>query len=530
MFTLNELLRWRAELHPDAVALVDERGDSATYAELHERVERSSRRWRSRGVAAGDVVAVLDTNSVAFVVTVFGVALARAVPALLNWRLTSREHAAIFDVVEPVAVAAGHDLIDQLPSPLPAIRVSLGPDDSLPAGWLVDQDGGAAVEPVVDPLVDGRHPGSFESRPEPGDVFAIAFSSGTTGRAKGIPLRHESLARSIMVDGADIAGMGVGDRHILVAPMFHLAGLVNGLMGLARGAEIHLRTAFDPDAVLGDIERLGVSFMTAVPAMFQAMVATAHRGDRVPDLSTMQEMTYGASPIAPELLREIAALFPEAGLRQFYGMTEVAGALTALTPADHHPTSPYRLSAGRVHPGYEVRLVDRDGDDVPDGDPGEILVRGDSLMHGYWNDPVATAAVVVDGWFATGDIASRTDGYLTIMDRAKDLIVSGGENVYPAEIEAVLYEHHAVAEAAVIGIPDDRFGERVHAVLVARDGANQHADLSLAAVQAFCRERLAGYKLPRSLTIVDALPRNATGKILKRELRAPYWDDQGRQV
>ncbi|MGI9616298.1 MAG: class I adenylate-forming enzyme family protein, partial [Acidimicrobiales bacterium] len=343
----------------------------------------------------------------------------------------------------------------------------------------------------------------------------------------------ESLARSAMVDAADIAGMNLGDRHIMAAPMFHLAGLANTLMGLARGAELHLRAAFDPATCLDDIERLEVSYMTTVPAMLQAMVAEAERRDEPPDTTSVKEITYGASPIAPELVREVSELFRHAGLRQFYGMTEVAGALTALTPADHDPSSGHHLSAGRVHPGYEVRLVDRDGSDVPDGEPGEIVVRGRSLFDGYWNDPVATEEAFTDGWFATGDIATSDAGYLTIMDRAKDMIVSGGENVYPAEVEAVLYEHEAVAEAAVIGVPDDRFGERVHAVLVMAGhaaGANASAEPDLGAVQAFCRSRLAGYKLPRSIEIVEALPRNATGKVLKRDLRAPHWEGHARQV
>ncbi|MGI9612996.1 MAG: AMP-binding protein, partial [Acidimicrobiales bacterium] len=220
MFALTDLLRWRAELHPDAVALVDERNDSATYAELNQRIEDTARRWRARGVTPGEVVAVLDTNSVAFIVNIFAIGRAGAVPALLNWRLTGREHAALFELIEPVAVAAGHDLIEQLPTGLPQVLVALSDDGALPAGWLRDDTAPGEEQ-------TGLGPG-----PEPEDVFALAFSSGTTGRAKGIPLRHESLARSAMVDAADIAGMNLGDRHIMAAPMFHLAGLANTLMGL----------------------------------------------------------------------------------------------------------------------------------------------------------------------------------------------------------------------------------------------------------------------------------------------------------
>ncbi len=541
MLALTDLIRWRAERQADSVALVDDRGDRATYRELWERIERCGRRWQERGVSPGEVVALLDTNSVAFTVNLFGLSRLGAIPALLNWRLTAHEHRALLDLVEPVAIAAGDALIDNLPSDLPPVRVRLGGGTDPTA----NQDAGPDASPAGGWVRDDEAAGGETALPAPPQadaVFALAFSSGTTGRAKAIPFRHESLARSALVDSLDIEGMYPDARHLVVAPMFHLAGLSNSLMGLASGAELHLRTGFDPDAVLDDIERLQISYMTAVPAMFRALVAAAGGRAETPGTGSVLEMTYGASPIAPELVREIRALFPGTRLRQFYGMTEVAGALTTLHPSDH-PTddpsnellgdpsdigvaNPHHQSAGQVNPGFEVRLVDREHTDVPDGEPGQILVRGPSVMHGYWRDPAATADAFVDGWFATGDIATRSHGYLTIMDRAKDMIVTGGENVYPAEVEAALYQHPDVADVAVIGVPDDRMGERVHAVVVARAGV----ELDLASIQTHCRGRLAGYKLPRSLELLDDLPRNATGKILKRQLRAPHWEGQARKV
>lgn len=523
MFSLNDLLEWRAELHPDAPALIDQRDDKATYRQLAERVESCALRWRDRGVSPGDVVALLDTNSVSYFVNLFGLARLRAVPAMLNWRLTAAENRSLLDLVEPVAVAVGSDLIDRLPRELPSLRVALG---RAPAGWVLDED---------PPVAAGRDAASAArdlARPAPGDVFALGFSSGTTGQPKAIPMRHDSLVRSVLVDAMETAGMRRGARQLMVAPTFHLAGLANSLMGLSRGAEIHLRTGFDPAAVLADIEELAVEYLTAVPAMFRAMVQaqrTMAAAGSAPNTSSMLEMTYGASPIAPELVREIAEIFPGCLLRQFYGMTEIAGALTTLTPEDHLPDRPHHLSAGRVNPGFEVRLVDRNGVEVADGSPGQIMIRGQSVMSGYWRNPEATDEAIVDGWFASGDIAIRNDGYLTIMDRAKDMIVSGGENVYPAEVEAVLYEHPSIVDAAVIGVPNERYGEGVHAVLVASD-TEQEPELTVEAVQAFCRERLAGYKLPRSVEVVAELPRNATGKILKRDLRAPYWEHVERQI
>ncbi|MDG2111870.1 MAG: AMP-binding protein [Actinomycetota bacterium] len=509
MFTLNDLIRWRAEQHPDLVALVDDRGDSATYGELLERTLRCAGRWTDRGVAPGEVVAVLDTNSVTNLVNVLGLSRLGAVPALLNWRLTPVENSALLELVRPVAVVAGPHLIDQLPPDLGALRVSLGVG---PGGWLVDDDA-AGAEIALPGL------------PEPADVFALAFSSGTTGQPKAIPWRHEALARSALIDGAENVAMRHGARQLMVAPIFHLAGLSNLLMGLATGAEIHLRTAFDPEAVLDEIEQLGLQYLTAVPAMFRALVLAANRRDIAPDTSSMVEMSYGASPIPPELVSEIAHLFPGCRLRQFYGMTEIGGALSTLSPEDHERAA-LRLSAGRVNPGFEVRIVDPQGVVLADGEPGQLMIRGASVMSGYWRDPEATAEVMVDGWFASGDIATISDGYLTIMDRAKDIINTGGENVVPAETEAVLYEHLDIIDVAIIGVPDEALGERVHAVVVPRCGATVELD----AVQAHCRDRLAGFKLPRSLEVVDELPRNATGKILKTDLREPHWKGRTRNV
>ncbi|MGH1492692.1 MAG: class I adenylate-forming enzyme family protein [Acidimicrobiales bacterium] len=521
MFALTDLLRWRAELHPDAMALVDEYGEDVSYSQLQNRIVDCVTHWQKRGVSAGQVVALLDTSSAAFVVNLFALARLGAVPALLNWRLTSVEHRALLTLVEPVAIAAGQALIDQLPEELPAIRVALHADERCPAGWVRDD----TESPTAESDAHGQAVGLPPS-PSPSDVFAIGFSSGTTGRPKGIPMRHEALLRSVLVDSPGIEPMRQGARHLSVAPLFHLAGLSNLLMGLTAGAEVHLRAAFDPAAILADIERLGIEFMTGVPAMFRALVAASKELAPPADTGSMLEMTYGASPIAPELVREMNQLFPRSRFRQFYGMTEIAGALTTLSPADHDPSSPHSASAGQVNPGFEVRLVDRHGEDVADGMPGEILVKGSSVLHGYWNAPDVTAEAIVDGWFKTGDIAIRSEGYLSIMDRAKDMVVTGGENVYPAEVEAVLYEHNDVADAAVIGVPDERFGERVHAVIVAQPGAT----IELHSLTTFARARLAGYKLPRSMELVDELPRNPTGKVLKRELRSPHWEDKARPI
>ena len=458
VFALTDLLRWRAELQPDALALNDEYGDEASYGELQERIVDCALGWRSRGVSRGEVVALLDTNSTSFLVNLFALARLGAVPALLNWRLTAAEHRSLLELVQPVAIAAGQALIDRLPDELPAIRVALHPDERCPIGWRPDG------EDLGDHTTES--PGDLPPSPLPGEVFAIAFSSGTTGRAKGVPLRHEALLRSALIDSAGIVPMRERARHLVVAPLFHLAGITNTMMGLASGAEIHLRAGFDPGEILVDIERLGVEFMTVVPAMFQALVATSQELVQPPKTSSMLEMTYGASPIAPELVREIQDLFPRCRLRQFYGMTEIAGALTTLSTRPTTIRRPHRTLGGPSQRRIRGPLVDPTGRTWPMGRPGEILIKGAAgharlLGRSRCHRRSHQRRLVQDS--ATS--RHRSEGYLTIMDRAKDMIVSGGENVYPAEVEAVLYEHPGIVDAAVIGVPDEsvrRTGSRSH--------------------------------------------------------------------
>ena len=510
--TWIDLLDWLAERHGDATALSDDRGGRVSYAELARRSTEIAGGLRDLGVGPGDTVALVDHNSVDFFLVVFGAARLRAIPALVNWRLTPVEIESVYAVADPVAVAAGTGLVAGLPDDLPDIRIVLGPAAEAPAGWRPLAGVGGVWPPDA-------------PRPDSADPFVLGFSSGTTGRPKGGPMRHRALIRSVYVDAQDIAGMYPGARQAMVAPTFHLAGLLNSLFGLTNGAHVHQMDGFDPIRMLEYIEQEKVNYTTVVPTMFRMIVEAARTAGRSFDLSSVEEMSYGASPIAPELVREVMALFPGARLRQFYGMTEVAGALTVLHPDDHSPDGPHLGSAGQVNAGFRVRLVDPEGNDVPDGEPGVLLTRSESLMPGYWNDPAATATAIVDGWFNTGDIAIRDNGYLTIMDRAKDMIVTGGENVYPAEVEATLYEHDEVADVAVIGVPDEKLGERVHALVVATSPNFTGDEL-----MAWTTGRLAGFKRPRSVELVTGLPRNASGKLLKRELRAPHWEGHDRVI
>jgi acyl-CoA synthetase (AMP-forming)/AMP-acid ligase II len=285
---------------------------------------------------------------------------------------------------------------------------------------------------------------------------------------------------------------------------------------------VHVHTAFSPGAVIDAIERDRIEFFTAGPSLIDMLVTEIRRRD-VSDLSSLREIAYGTAPITPTSL---TAAIEVVGcrFRQIYGNTESQSMISLLAPADHTPGNPRLASAGRVSFGWEVRIVDTDDHDVPRGLAGELLIRGECLFSGYWRDPAATAAAFTDdGWYRTGDIARMTDdGYLYILDRARDMIISGGENIYPAEVEAVLAEHPAVADAAVIGKPDARWGEAVHAVVILTDGATP----SVTQISDWCRTRLAHFKCPKTIEFATTLPRTTTGKVLKRELRAQLADGQ----
>ena len=358
---------------------------------------------------------------------------------------------------------------------------------------------------------------------EPQRGCVILYTSGTTGRPKGAVLSNLALYARI---NSNLFHYGIksSDRFLQCLPMFHIASNVS-LSYLIVGATNIFLSEFDPARVVSCIEREAVTAALMVPTMINAVINLPQIAGA--NLGSLRTLVYGASPIPPAVLTRALEMF-QCDFAQAYGMTETS-AITVLGPADHNPTDmPERLtSAGRPALGVEMRVVDDKGALLEQGGVGEVACRGPVVMNGYWNAPQATADAIRDGWMHTGDLGYVDDaGYLYITDRKKDMIVSGGENVYPREVEDVLFEHPGVLEAAVIGVPDERWGERVHAVLVARAGVALHVD----DVIGFARTRLAGYKVPKSADIVTELPKNATGKVLKTELREPFWRDHTRGV
>ena len=348
-----------------------------------------------------------------------------------------------------------------------------------------------------------------------GDALAALFyTGGTTGRSKGVMLSHGNLMTSALGCAAVGFWATSGGRYLHSAPMFHLADLCLWAAHSLVGSTHVIVPAFEAARVLKAIEEHAVTDVFLVPTMIQMLIDHPDFPKR--DLSSVRRLCYGASPISPEVLDRTLKLLPDVELAQAYGMTELSPVATLLGPDEHRAATPRRYSAGRAAPHSEVRVVDPAGEDVAVGEVGEIVSRGGHVMLGYWKQPDATSAAIKDGWMHTGDAGYLDEeGYLFVVDRIKDMIISGGENVYSAEVEKVISRLPAVSSCAVIGVPDDTYGERVHAVIVLRPGQS----LTLEELREHVKRQIAGYKAPRSMECVDELPVSGAGKILKRELR-----------
>jgi long-chain acyl-CoA synthetase len=435
----------------------------------------------------------------------------------LNWRLAPAEVAQIVDDAQAKVLVVGQELFgvldaceSQLTSAPSIVTVGDHPRHPEFAEWRDSQN--------------DDDPG-LETSPE--DVVIQFYTSGTTGLPKGVMLTSTNLGALVPAVG-ELLQLDDDIVSLVVMPLFHVAGAGWALLGLMVGAHNVMLRDVDVGAILDAIPRHGVTHSVFVPAVLQFLLATP--GVETTDFSSLRSITYGASPISEEVLVASMARFG-CDFVQAYGLTETSGGIVLLHPEDHDPGGPraHRLrAAGKPIPGVELRIVAADGSTAPTGAIGEVWIKSPSTMTGYWNKPEATAdAITADGWFKSGD-AGRVDddGYLFIEDRVKDMIISGGENVYPAEVENVLSDHPAVADVAVIGVPDDRWGETVKAIVVLRAGAIAAA----ADIIAFARERLAHFKCPTSVDVVASLPRNPSGKILKRELREPYWQGRPRRI
>ncbi|HEY0182300.1 MAG TPA: long-chain-fatty-acid--CoA ligase [Rhodopila sp.] len=360
---------------------------------------------------------------------------------------------------------------------------------------------------------------------DPADTAMQVYTSGTTGLPKGVELSNANILAFLKdYRTGCLRGLGPSDVVLICMPVFHVAGSFIGLASLALGCSGIVMPEVNVDSLLGLIPRHQVTFVFLVPAVVLALVQ--HTEAARTEFSSLRRLVYGASPIADDTLLRARALLPGVAFWQVYGATETSATGTTLPP-EHHQGGMLR-SCGRPYPGVGVRVVDASGEDVPAGDVGEIVMRAEAVMKGYWKQAEATrAAFFPGGWLRTGDAGYfDADGLLYIHDRVKDMIITGAENVYPAEVENVLFGHPAVADAAVIGVPDERWGEAVKAIVVPKPGQVP----TEAEIIRFVRGRIAGFKTPKSVDFVAALPRNPSGKVLRRQLRAPYWAGRTRNV
>jgi long-chain acyl-CoA synthetase len=514
--TPSGMLRTWATETPDAPMLT--LGPvTRTWGEIYDRAGRVSRALAAGGVGPGDRVAFLDRNGIEFFEVFFGCALLGAVSVAVNWRLAPSEMAAILEDAGASVLFFGVDYdaaVKELAPTVTSVRTWV-PLVEYPE-WR--DAGGTGVDP------------GFE--PDPDDVVTQLYTSGTTGLPKGAMICARNLS-CILTEADRVFRIGSDTVSLVAMPLFHIGGTGWALAGMSRGGHSVIVRDIDPTAILALIEEHRITETFVVPAVLMFILAAPELATT--DLSSLRTVFYGASPISEDVLvKSMAALGCD--FAQVYGLTETSGAITSLMPQDHDPTGPRSgllRSAGRPFDHVELRIVDTlSGAVLPPGEVGEVWTRSDQNMLGYWNRGRETAAVLSDdGWFRTGDAGwLDADGYLFLHDRIKDMIVTGGENVYPAEVENALLAHPAVADAAVIGVPDDRWGETVKAIVVRSSGASDDGEGLTADIMAATRARLAHYKCPTSIDFIDALPRNPSGKVLKRELRQPYWVDTDRNI
>ncbi|GAA5064395.1 acyl-CoA synthetase [Nocardia callitridis] len=511
---LTQGLHRAVQQHPDGVMLVHgER--SSTFAQVADRVARLAGGLRDLGVQDGDRVAILGLNSDRYGEYLLAVPWANAVLNPVNIRWSAAEIAySLRDSQSTVLLVddAFAPLLPALRAAYPGLRTVIHYGDGpTPASTVSYAELIAASAPVPDARRGGDQ------------LAGLYYTGGTTGFPKGVMLSHANLISSAF--GALATGYlpEFGARWLHAAPMFHLADLAGWNAQVILGGAHVIIPMFDPLAVLRAIDAHRITDVLLVPLMVQQLVDHPACADY--DLSSLRHIIYGASPISEALLERAMKVFPSAGFTQCYGMTELAPVATLLGPQDH--TARLLRSAGRVAPHVEVRIVDEQGAEVAPGTVGEIVASGPNVMLGYWNRPDDTAAALRDGWMHTGDGGYLDDdGYLFVVDRIKDMIVSGGENVYSAEVENAIATHPSVAACAVLGVPDQDWGERVHAVVICQPGA----ELSIEELREHTKTLIAGYKAPRSLEVVTELPVSGAGKIVKRELREKYWGDHARQV
>ena len=511
-FIADAVAHWAA-VQPDAEALTY--GEARwTWAEWDDRIRRVAGGLAARGLGHGGRVAFLDKNNPACLEVALGAGLLGAASAVINWRLAAGELDYVINDSGASVLFAGAGLVpavqairDRIPRVTEVIVVG-GPDDEYEA------------------FLAGARPAGRSREVAGEDLWLVMYSSGTTGRPKGVMLSHRNIVAHTQ-NATPLAPMGPGDRNLVAMPLFHVGGTCYALFGIFAGVPSTFTREPDPASLLAAFAA-GATYAFLVPAVVSGLLAAGEPA--IAAMSGLKYLLYGAAPMPLPVLRRALTAWPRLNFVQVYGLTELAGVISALSPQAHRDAAREdRLgSAGTLLAGAELRVVDPAGQDAAAGQPGEFWFRSAQRMMGYLNKPDDTAqAVTEDGWLRTGDIGHVGEGgFLFVSDRVKDMIITGGENVYSPEVEQAVAEHPAVAEVAVIGVPDDHWGEAVKAMVALRPGEQATSQ----EIIGFARERLAHYKCPSTVDIIDALPRNPSGKVLKRVLRAPYWAGRDRQI
>ena len=510
---LGQYPEYWARHDPERVALRSV-GRSVSFAELHQTAARVANYFRDRGAAeSGELVGFVGKNSFDFYFALFGVASTRAGLVIYNWRLSPAELAA--QVADSAAAVA---IVERELEPLWR-QVCAGLAHPPETIWI-------DAETTLERLVASASQEPLPIAVELDDTAFQLYTSGTTGRAKGVMLAHGAANMMRLCEHLEPAyDWRAGDSFVNALPNFHLLHVGITLQCLYNGVAIDIVRQFEPAAVLETITRLKPTLLTLTPTMLQMLLDSPRAAHS--DFSSLRLTLYAGSPISLGLITRAIQAMP-CGFMQFYGSTESGGAVFLLRPDEHDLAHEDKLkSCGRPLPLIELRIVDAASQDVAEGEPGELLIRQPSITKGYWHQPELTRETLEHGWFHTGDIARRdAEGLYYIVDRAKDMIVSGGENIYSAEIETVLSTHPAVAAVAVIGVPDPRWGECVKALVVRR----ADVDADEAVLIAHCRTRLAAYKVPKSVEFMESFPVVPSGKVSKKDLREPYWRDHQRGV
>ncbi len=519
--TFGAALRHWASVQPDQIAATFE-GCDTSYAMLDARADQVAQALVAAGLGQGDRVAYLGKNSDLAAELTFGAARAGVVLVPIIWRLAPDEIAYILGDSAARLFFVGDGLEDSAVAAMAATRVDvpvIGLAASMPrAGWL-----------DFATWRDAHQPGDCGRTVTADDVLVQLYTSGTTGKPKGAMLTHGNGTRlKAVADASGIEWLAThpGETVLNAMPFAHIAGVGTVTGAIFSGQQLVITREFDPGLTLDIIERYRLKRLFLVPAALGIMLQ--HPKAATTDFSSITTFSYGASPIPLDLLKRGVTVM-QCGFAQMYGMTETWGTVVMLPPEDHVEARVHKMaSAGKALPGVELKIIDDAGNELPRGSVGELAIKSPTNMLGYWNRPEETAKTLIgDGWLRTGDACLIDDeGYVFIQDRIKDMIITGAENVYPAEVESAVYGHPDVADVAVVGVPDPKWGEAVKAIVVKRPGSDPAPE----DIIAFARTKIAAFKCPKSVDFIDVLPRNPSGKILRRQLREPYWAGHDRRV